>query len=118
MVHDLPDEGEVRELVNNTELSEQEKRDELARMGIENIDEVLNYFRLRPYEHSIAHMLGHPLGEFETISETRWSNYLAYIEEVAASIRCARICVFRPYYYPTSEHMCPHTPLFIYWRVN
>jgi len=85
MVHDLPDEGEVRELVNNTGLSEQEKRDELARMGIENIDEVLNYFRLRPYEHSIAHMLGHPLGEFETISETRWSNYLAYIEEVAAS---------------------------------
>lgn len=85
MVDDLPDEEEVRELVNNTELSDLEIREQLIRIGIENIDEVLNYFRLRPYRLSIPHMLGSPLGEIETVSETRWSNYLEYLREVAAS---------------------------------
>ena len=85
MVDDLPDEEEVRELVNNTELSDQEIREQLIRIGFENIDEVLNYFRLRPYQLSIPHMLGSPLGEIETVSETRWSNYLEYLREVAAS---------------------------------
>jgi len=79
------DEDRVREIINDNELSVEEKRRELARLGVEDIDEVMNYFRLRPYILTLSHILGNPLDEFEADSDSNWNNYLAYLRRTAES---------------------------------